>query len=217
MEELNALILKYCLKIVIDKVKNVACAGFSHSFYNERDIIALINTETNVCLSSIMFKIEPPYVSINSQTKDEHKGLKYNILLRAALILYLKDFLPTTENTWYITSLANSPVSLYVSMKYFNFKFWRDKENTDALTSENITFSKAERNIQKWIKCDLSDGVTIDKAYAKFTEIATSGLLSICHDGTGIKRKGKGKTQGKRKRKGKGKPYGKMGKKSRRL
>lgn len=149
-----------------------------------------------------MFKIEPPYVSINSQTKDEHKGLKYNILLKAALILYLKDFLPTTENTWYITSLANSPVSLYVSMKYFNFKFWRDKENTDELTSENITFSKAERNIQKWIKCDLSDSVTIDKAYAKFTEIATSVYYLFVMMELALKGKGKGKHRAKEKGKG---------------
>lgn len=214
MEELNALILKYCLKIVIDKTENVDCAGFPSRYYPNHTIIALINTETNVCLSSIMFKIEPPYVRIDSHTEDGRRGLKYNTLLRAALILYLKDAM---VGEWSVVSFPVNPVSLYVSMKYFNFKFWHDKENTDALTSENITFSKAERNIQKWIKCDLSDGVTIDKAYAKFTEIATSGLLSICHDGTGIKRKGKGKTQGKRKRKGKGKPYGKMGKKSRRL
>lgn len=212
MEELNALILKYCLKIVIDKTENVDCAGFPSRYYPNHTIIALINTETNVCLSSIMFKIEPPYVRIDSTTAQEHQRLKYNALLRAALILYLKDAM---VGEWSVVSFPVNPVSLYVSMKYFNFKFWHDKENTDALTSENITFAKAEQNIQKWIKCDLSDGVTIDKAYAKFTEIATSGLLSICSDGTGIKRKGKGKTQGKRKRKGK--PQGKMGKKSRRL
>jgi hypothetical protein len=209
MEEYNALILKYCLKIVIDKAKNIECAGFSHSFYPEHNIIALINTTTKECLSSIMFKIEPPYVRIDSTTAQEHQGLKYNTLLRAALILHLKD-----ASEWYIVSFPVNPVSLYVSMKYFNFKFWHESDNPNGLiTSENITFDLAEKNLQKWIKCDLSDKETIVKANDKFIDISMSGLLSICPRATGTKRKRKMK----RKRKSDGERRVRRGKKSRRL
>lgn len=125
--------------------------------FNSEHLLLCIFTD-NMCVSSIVIKYDTTEnnIYIDSKTKTNYEGNKFNTLLRAVTIIITK-ILYTDVTT--LSSQAVNPISAYIMIWYFNGQIYNNdgKEVTIPDISIDTDITKLNNqasitNLQKYIK-----------------------------------------------------------------
>jgi hypothetical protein len=155
-------------------------------------LLLCLNHSENGCISSIEIIIgDDEELIINSKTKSEFEGKKYNKLLRAATII-IAPYLDCST----LTSEAINPISTWLLMDSFNaitrdkelieFLYYKgvlNSENPDQIITKDI-FTK--ELIQEFyddgekitLTIDLKNPKNIEKAEEVYNELLTTNVIT---------------------------------------
>jgi hypothetical protein len=137
IDELNRILGCKDFKLRLDYVYEIEKQSLIYSYdFNIKSLILCLYLD-KVCISSVSLIMDPPYVEIESRTRNENEGNKLNKLLRAAAINIMKMVDPVFK---YVVSYAIHPISVYVMIKDFGgkaglLKRVNTKENQEKLRS----------------------------------------------------------------------------------
>lgn len=126
LNQLNSILRQKCKSLLSIKIYsgNELTSDILNMTYDKQgtiDFVICLDFRYE-CISSIACKINPDthYIEFSSKTQKVHEGNKYNLLLRAALILLCPHI--TYNDGQHITSIlsrAINPISIYLMVKYF--------------------------------------------------------------------------------------------------
>jgi len=191
--KLNKLLKKKCgnLSLSLDYIYNMN--GHVSSYSKDIDtLLFCLNHSTEGCISSVeIFLDDDGVIIINSKTKTEFEGKKYNKLLRAATII-----ISPLLNFDTLTSLAINPISTWLLMDSFNatttdknlIEFLYDKHvlssedsgqiiTKDIFTKELIKeYHDDEGGVN--LEIDLTNPKNIETAEAVFNELINTPTMS---------------------------------------
>jgi len=152
--------------------------------YPTSRVLCLIDTQSKSCLSSIeynyLYKMNVMF--IDSETREDQQKKKYNLLLRAVIFLSTERFVNNNPG-FRAASIPINPISLYILIKYFRFRF-RDgnpkQQEIDSL--EEITLKSLEkyRFNQDAVYLVITDEA-LDNARKIIDELLDTGkIASVC-------------------------------------
>ena len=199
IEKLNDLLKKKCdnLSLSLDYIYNMN--GYIASYSNDtRPLLLCLNHPDKGCISSIELYIHGDSLTINSKTKTEFEGKKYNKLLRAATII-IAPLLKCEE----FNSYSINPISTWLLMDSFNatttdeevitFLFKKhvlSSEDPDQIITKDIFTKELIREYHEKddgevsIEIDLTNPKNIERAEEVFNELINTPTISKqlkCH------------------------------------
>jgi len=181
------------------------------NYYDNTNILCLMNTETDKCISTIKYKIdifEYSIITIDSYTDEKYQNKKYNLLCRAVFLICIHPFaeraIDDTGNNSGITiqSYAANPVTVYTLLKYFDFDF---RESVEGLpeNKEELTVEMLQPYKSRYMVCHFPNEVILSKANQVTDTILSSEKTIACTKKStgGRTRKHKGKKRRSKKTK----------------
>jgi ribonucleotide reductase alpha subunit len=199
-----------CLQLEIGETEELIESSASDSeLISPKSTFLCLLDESRTCLSSIKYIYIPDenIVSIHSHTREAARNKKYNLLLRAIIILSMETFVIDNPGLR-IKSTSINPISLYTLIKHFHFRCSEDDPDKQEIESlEEITPALLQKYEIKSVYLEITDEA-LGNAREMITRL-TGEIVSACK-GTGkggkVFRKKYSKTCKKtRKRKAKGK------------
>ena len=191
--ELNKLLKKKCsnLSLSLDYIYNMN--GHVSSYSKEIDtLLFCLNHSTKGCISSVeIFLDDEGVIFINSKTKTEFEGKKYNKLVRAATIITAPLLGGKTLN-----SISLNPISTWLLMDSFNaittdkflIEFLYDKdvlpsaEPDQIITKDVFTKELIQEYHDEWggvnLEIDLTNKANIKNAQDVFDKLLTTSRPS---------------------------------------
>lgn len=123
INEINKRLQEKCPNLEIKLEKNKLCIIYK-----------------NECISNILLKCKnKEIIEIDTYTKPNFEGKKYNKLLRAITIILLSTLIICNQSQKYILSIAINPISAYVLLNNFKtYKINKVNEITNVVIEENI-------------------------------------------------------------------------------
>ena len=186
IKELNALLKEKCdnLSLSLDYMYNMNGNVSSYSS-NIGYLLLCLNHPITGCISSIEVIIDGTNLIINSKTKEEFEGKKYNKLLRAVIII-IAPLLNCTN----LLSTAINPISTWLLMNSFNatttqpemINFLHEKGvlksneldqiiTKDMITQDLLKEYHGDMFAEVNLEIDLTNPETIQKAHEVFNEL----------------------------------------------
>jgi hypothetical protein len=152
-ETINPLLKKQCKKekffhfhiVTTSKIKN-GILNKEFDINNDIFYLYLCLFKNGICISSISFEISKtsPYISINSDTIEKERNMKYNQILRSLIIYIFSNPILTVNlpELKGIHSLVLNWRTLYIMANYYNITIY---EYADELEEGNaITINKGK-------------------------------------------------------------------------
>jgi hypothetical protein len=169
------------LKITIDyvfKMKDIDEINSYDSIDSTTLLLCIIDENTKSCVSSLVIKYksfnDKNEIYIDSRTKSEYEGNKFNKLLRAVIIIIASKLYSHVK---YVSSYAINPTSAYLMIKHFKAESY-----VVNIKEEPITF-KGYKEIESYLKgnnkgitgifckVDVNEEDIIENAYNVFNKL----------------------------------------------
>jgi hypothetical protein len=188
IKELNDLLTVKCGNLSLSLDYGYNMNGYVVSFSgSNRTLLLCLNHPEKGCISSIEVITDGSKLIINSKTKEEFEGKKYNKLLRAATIIIAP--LLDCET---LTSYAINPISTWLLMNSFNatttdegiIEFLHEKGVLESDASTTVTKDMVTWDLIKEyhdegevdLEIDLTNPANIQKAQDVFNELIAAGI-----------------------------------------
>jgi len=136
------------------------------------------------CISNItLVYLDNNIMEINSKTREDYGGKKYNKLLRSVVVIIASLIICHKTKIKYIRSHALNPISswLLISNFYATYesfppnKYYTFKDNNPGLSQKELIFSAYDNNISLNITVELND-VNIKKAHELFDKLVSESI-----------------------------------------
>jgi hypothetical protein len=186
------------LKITIDyvfKMKDIDEINSYDSIDSTTLLLCIIDENTKSCVSSLVIKYksfnDKNEIYIDSRTKSEYEGNKFNKLLRAVIIIIASALYSHVK---YVSSYAINPTSAYLMIKHFKAESY-----VVNIKEEPITF-KGYKEIESYLKgnnkgitgifckVDVNEEDIIENAYNVFNKLINEIKCEKLSQGDGSKK-----------------------------
>jgi hypothetical protein len=176
LRQLNERLQGKCpdLKLVLDRVYKISGQKVVSFLANQEGYILCLIHDGR-CVSSLQLnfmvatpsKWFPTYIEMNSETDKDFLSLKYNTLLRCALVIIGGYMTHNGEHIQNVISTPTNPVSAYTLIKYFDTNLKKDFPG--EVTFEEVNKRHEEKDRQGSITVDIASN--IERAYNLFDEL----------------------------------------------